>query len=176
MRKVLSLFLLGLLALGCAPAPASDLGIDLSKPDAELCMTIDGLQAEKDKAFTAGQLAGCKADLVLMNPTYAQLQQFLMDNQSLAMCEGNCVDHTIDLSECAFNNGWEMWIVLLNFEETGNGHVLGAFQTKDAGIKFIEAQTLWEVKVAIGYDYSLNFKEHNWDFPKSKIKQIGLLR
>ena len=176
MRKALSLFLLGLLALGCVPAPAPDLGIDLSKPGAELCMTVDGLQAEKDKAFAAGQLAGCKADVVLMNPTYSQLQKFLTDNQALKMCEGNCIDHVRDLAEAANRAGWEMDIVLLNFKEGPTGHVLGAFQTKDKGIVFIESQTLWEVKVAIGYDYALNFTQHNWDFPPSKIRQVGIIR
>lgn len=171
------------LALGCVPAPAPDLGIDLSKPDAELCMTVDGLQAEKDKAFAAGQLAGCKADVVLNNPTYSQLQQFLTDHQTLTMCEGNCIDHVRDLAEAANRAGWEMDIVLLNFEETGTGHVLGAFQTKDKGIVFIESQTLWVVTVAIGYDYVLNYTSRNWSFsakdgfqPAYTIKQIGIIR
>jgi hypothetical protein len=173
--KVLLLFLLGLLALGCVPAPAPDLGIDLSKSGAEICTTIAALEAEKALAFAAGQLAGCKADVVLSYPTYSQLQQFLLSNQALRMCEGNCIDHVQDLAEAANRAGWEMDIVLLNFKEGPTGHVLGAFQT-DKGIIFIESQTLWEVKVEIGYDYALNFTSRNWSFPQSTIKQIGILR
>ena len=173
MHKWLIIALIVVLA-GCSPAAPPT--IDLSQPAAEFCMTAAGLQAELDKAFQTGQLAGCKADIILNNPTYAELQQFLKDNQALIKCEGNCVDHTRDLSEAAYNAGWSMYVVLLNAEETGTGHVIGAFATKDKGIVFIEPQTLWEVKVAIGQDYALNFKEHNWQFPQFTIKQIGIIR
>ena len=163
-------------SFGCLPAPVDE-SIDLTlNPGAELCLTIEQLDAVKSEAYQAGQKAGCKADIVLSNLTYAQLQKFLKDNQTLTMCEGNCVDRTIDLSECAIHNGWEMYVVLLNFEEGPTGHVLGAFQTKDKGIIFVESQTLWMVKVEIGYDYALNFTERNWSFPQSTIKQIGILR
>ncbi len=181
---ILLSFLLVVLA-GCAPATRlnpKDIDFEL-KPGA-ICTTIEALQAEKDKAFTAGQLAGCKADVVLMNPTYAQLQKFLIDNKNLTMCEGhNCVDFTFNLAECAYDNGWEMFVVLLNFKETGSGHVLGAFQTTDKGMVFIESQTLWVVKVELGYDYALNYTSRNWSFgakdgvqPAYTIKQIGIFR
>ena len=176
MRKVLSLFLLGLLVLGCGPAPAPDLGIDLSKPGAELCMTVAQLESAKEQSYKAGQLAGCKADVVLSYPTYSQLQQFLADHQALTMCEGNCIDHVRDLAEAANRAGWEMDIVLLNFKEGPTGHVLGAFQTKDKGIVFVESQTLWLVQVSIGTDYSENFTKHGWSFPHSTVKQIGIIR
>jgi hypothetical protein len=137
----------------------------------------------KAEAFDAGRLVGCKADVVLMNPTYAQLQQFLADHQALTKCEGNCVIHTQDLANCAYANGWEMYVVLLNFEGTGTGHVLGAFQTKDKGMVFIESQTLWGVTVKLGYDYALNYTSRNWSFgakdgiqPAYTIKQIGIIR
>jgi len=165
-------------SFGCLPATIPD--VDLKLEPGTICMTVDGLQAEKDKSFAegkkAGQLAGCKADVVLMNPTYAQLRKFLAANQTLTMCEGNCVDRTKNLSEAAVRNGWEMYVVLMNAEETGTGHVIGAFQTKDKGMIFVESQTLWEVKVDIGYDYSINFTKNNWSFPQFTIKQIGLFQ
>lgn len=172
-------FLVVIVLVGCippAPLPISGGLLPGDNTTSEICITIAQLDAMKAEAYQAGQLAGCKADIVLMNPTYAQLQKFLKDNRALTMCEGNCIDRTIDLSECAIHNGWEMYVVLLNFKETGTGHVIGAFQTRDKGMVFIEPQTLWEVRVEKGYDYSLNFTQHNWSFPKSTIKQIGIIR
>ncbi len=187
MKKVISLLLLALVVLaGCSsakpPLNTDDIGVSLDT-NSEMCMTVDGYKADMAKSFAAGQLAGCKADIVLNNPTYAQLQQFLKDNQTLTKCEGNCVQRTEDLSNCAVANGWEMYVVLLNFKETGTGHVLGAFQTKDKGMVFVEAQTLWIVKVELGYDYAQNFLSHNWSFGVKDgvqgtftIKQIGIFR
>ncbi len=180
MRRILLLLSLLVVCAGCFPAPPQALtakSISLGdNTTAEICTTVVQLEAMKVQAYESGRLAGCKADIVLNNPTYAQLQQFLKDNQTLTMCEGNCVERTKNLAECAFNYGWEMYVVLLNAEEEYTGHVIGAFQTKDKGMVFIESQTLWEMKVELGYDYSLNWKAHNWSFPKFTIKQIGIIR
>lgn len=166
---VIALVLVG--SLVCLPThlDTDDVGIDLSKAEGTVCISVEEYQQLKGGAT-------CRFDVELCYPTYAQLQQFLKDNNALTLCEGNCVDHAVDLSECAFKNGWAMYIVLLNAEEIKTGHVIGAFHTKDKGLIFIEPQTLWEVKVEIGYDYSQNFKSHNWDFPTFTIKQIGILK
>lgn len=164
---------------GCLSAPATPLevtDIDLKLDNGtEICTTVEYLDAMKAEAYKAGQLSGCQADIVLSNPTYTQLQQFLADNQALRMCEGDCIDHTIDLNEAAIKDGYAMLVVLLNGHEAGTGHVIGAFQT-DKGLIFIESQTLWEVEVKVGKDYADNFHKHGWDFPTLVIKKIGILR
>ncbi len=172
MKLIISLFLLGMVVLVGCSAPTRTVP---SIPPGEFCMTAEGLQRELDKSYKAGQL-DCNANVVLRNPTCEELCKFLKDNEALTRCDGNCIDHTINLSEAAYKAGYQMYVVIMNAKELGQGHVIGAFNTKDAGMVFIESQTLWEVKVESGFNYAENYRIRGRSFPEFTIIQIGIFK
>ncbi len=76
-------------------------------------------------------------DVQLDFPTYQELMAWLKVEPS-QLCEArDCVERLSNLGECARQQGYDMWVVLMTAED-GDGHAIAVFPTKDKDIIFIE--------------------------------------
>ncbi|MFA5306544.1 MAG: hypothetical protein WC365_03780 [Candidatus Babeliales bacterium] len=90
-------------------------------------------------------------DIALNNPTYAQVQVGLED---LKTTDGNCCDHSKQIQDYFFKNGYQCYIVVMNWKNN-DGHVCVAFDTIDQGWVYIEPQNKSEVTVELGKSYNV---------------------
>lgn len=161
---VLLFFLLSFIVGGCSSPPSAT-------PELVdgLCMTYEQLTAELEESrelgyeegYTVG-LSSCNCSATTL--TYDELMVFVEKYQNLALCEGDCLDHTVDLNEAAKLEGIKMYAVIFDWEgyslageKIGGSHAIGMFET-DKGDIYIDPSYMVEVIAFKGYDYGQNLR------------------
>jgi len=102
------------------------------------------------------------------NPSYSELQAFIASDTvhlTQASPEYTCFNFTMDMVQEANKRGIRAYPEVIKFSD-GEGHGIVAFHTVDKGIIYIEPQTLREITLAIGGDYT----GFGYVYPLSTIK------
>jgi hypothetical protein len=92
-------------------------------------------------------LTGCS----LRDPSYSQMKDML---KGVIPNEGNCCDYSKNVQDYSIQNGYQCYIVVMNWKNK-DGHVCVAFNTTDKGWIYIEPQNRAEVKVELGESYNV---------------------
>ena len=109
------------------------------------------------EGYDTGVIDGAGTGYDLRDPTYSELQQFIMDDltDENEYMDGTytCSDFAARLNNNAIQLGYNAAYVYLAYSD-GSGHAINAFQTVDKGIIFIEPQFDDEVHLEIGSSYA----------------------
>jgi len=110
----------------------------------------DGFDTGYDAGFAAGF---SETGWQIRDPTLVELKSFLKkdttDQNTYQATYYDCEDFAADVKSNAFNAGYRCFYVVMEFSENA-GHAILAFNTKDAGLKYVEPQSDEIVNVKIG--------------------------
>lgn len=101
----------------------------------------------------------------LHDPTVAELTAFLKSDDTNNMGLAICGDFAAMLTRRAKQQGIWARTVVINYSNSSRSHALNMFRVvqPDRCITetYVEPQTDWIVKVAMGYDYMQNWRDHD---------------
>lgn len=117
-----------------------------------------------DAGYAGGYDAGYKevsqTGKICKNPTYQQMKDFLrLDRTNLNVYKvGSYPDYDCDNFASDVCNNAEAAdiraaVVAIEYENSGQGHAIVAFETTDRGVIFIEPQSDGEVMIDVGVGY-----------------------
>ena len=101
----------------------------------------------------------------LHDPTASELAAFLVADNTNSIGLDVCGDFAAMLTHRAKQQGIWARTVVINYSNSSRSHALNMFCVKQSDGKitetYVEPQTDWIVKVAIGYDYMQNWRDRD---------------
>lgn len=125
---------------------------ELNTTEAVLSTTQADLEATQELLELA------RGATLYMNPTYSEMYNFLQQDKTSDRewtAEYTCRHFSTDVNNNAESQGIRCGYVWIAFEDSDTGHAIVAFETVDRGIIFIEPQSDWQVKLAVGEHYKI---------------------
>ena len=129
-----------------------------------------GYRIGYDKGYDSGFVEGLNTDgYKVIDPTYSEVLRFLKTDKTNKIEYNDtfdCENYAAILKQNAFNEGYQCYIVLIEFEESF--HMLNGFNTTDKGFLYIEPQTDDIVNVRLNTSY--------WDRTKFRVNYNDIVK